>query len=145
MPLATTATCPIAAVRHHELPIYGLQFHPEVSHTPYGSLILGNFLDRICGNPADLDDGGVHRTLSDGDQPPRRPDERVVCGLSGGVDSAVCAALLAKALGPRVVCVFVDTGLLAAGRAGVGRRGVRLAHECRAARDRCGATDFSTP
>ena len=52
LPLATTATCPIAAVRHHELPIYGLQFHPEVSHTPYGSLILGNFLDRICGNPS---------------------------------------------------------------------------------------------
>ncbi len=51
LPLATTATCPIAAVRHHELPIYGLQFHPEVSHTPYGSLILGNFLDRICRNP----------------------------------------------------------------------------------------------
>ncbi len=51
LPLATTATCPIAAVRHRELPIYGLQFHPEVSHTPYGSLILGNFLDRICRNP----------------------------------------------------------------------------------------------
>ena len=49
--LAATPSCPIAAVRHRERPIYGLQFHPEVSHTPYGSLVLGNFLDRICSNP----------------------------------------------------------------------------------------------
>ena len=88
-PLAATATCPIAAVRHRELPIYGLQFHPEVSHTPYGSLILGNFLDRICRNPAP----GRWRRSSNSrfnrssDRVGR--DERVVCGLSGGVDSAV--------------------------------------------------------
>ena len=65
IPLAATPTCPIAAVRHRRLPIFGLQFHPEVSHTPYGSLILGNFLDRICANPQDLDDGGVHRAVGD--------------------------------------------------------------------------------
>jgi GMP synthase (glutamine-hydrolysing) len=115
LPLATTATCPIAAVRHHELPIYGLQFHPEVSHTPYGSLLLGNFLDRICRNPRNWTmEAFIERSLSEIN---RRvgPDERVVCGLSGGVDSAVCAAMLAKALGPRVVCVFVDTGLLRQG------------------------------
>jgi GMP synthase (glutamine-hydrolysing) len=114
-PLATTATCPIAAARHRELPIYGLQFHPEVSHTPYGSLILGNFLDRICGNPgAWTMEAFIERSLA---ELSRRvgAGERVVCGLSGGVDSAVCAALLAKALGPRVVCVFVDTGLLRLG------------------------------
>jgi GMP synthase (glutamine-hydrolysing) len=115
LPLATTATCPIAAVRHHALPIYGLQFHPEVSHTPYGSLILGNFLDRICRNPRTWTmEAFIERSLSEIN---RRvgPADRVVCGLSGGVDSAVCAALLAKALGPRVVCVFVDTGLLRQG------------------------------
>ncbi len=115
VPLAVTPTCPIAAVRHRRLPIFGLQFHPEVSHTPYGSLILGNFLDRICLNPKmwtmeafierSLDD--IRRRVGEG--------KRVVCGLSGGVDSAVCAALLARALGSRVVCVFVDTGLLRLG------------------------------
>src|SRR4051794_2985315 len=115
IPLAVTSTCPIAAVKHRTLPFHGLQFHPEVSHTPYGSLILGNFLDRICGNPRNWTMGAfIERSL---EQITQRvgPADRVVCGLSGGVDSAVCAALLAKALGPRVVCVFVDTGLLRAG------------------------------
>jgi GMP synthase (glutamine-hydrolysing) len=113
--LAATPSCPVAAVRHRERPIYGLQFHPEVSHTPYGSLILGNFLDRICSNPrAWTMEAFIERSLA---EIYRRvgPSDRVVCGLSGGVDSAVCAALLARALGPRVVCVFVDTGLLRLG------------------------------
>jgi GMP synthase (glutamine-hydrolysing) len=115
LPLATTATCPIAAVRHAALPLYGLQFHPEVSHTPYGSLILGNFLDRICGNPRTWTmEAFIERTLVDVGRRVGSTD-RIVCGLSGGVDSAVCAALLAKGLGPRVVCVFVDTGLLRSG------------------------------
>jgi GMP synthase (glutamine-hydrolysing) len=115
LPLAVTPTCPIAAVRHRRLRVYGLQFHPEVSHTPYGSLILGNFLDRICDNPKtwtmgafiERSVGEIRERLGSGD--------RVVCGLSGGVDSAVCAALLARAIGDRAVCVFVDTGLLRAG------------------------------
>jgi GMP synthase (glutamine-hydrolysing) len=115
VPLAVTSTCPIAAVKHRSLPFYGLQFHPEVSHTAYGSLILGNFLDRICQNPRNWTMGAfIERSI---EQVVHRvgPSDRVVCGLSGGVDSAVCAALLAKALGPHVVCVFVDTGLLRAG------------------------------
>ena len=66
LPLAATPTCPIAAVRHRDRPIYGLQFHPEVSHTPYGSLILGNFLDRICGNPRTWTmDAFIERSLAE--------------------------------------------------------------------------------
>jgi GMP synthase (glutamine-hydrolysing) len=120
LPLATTATCALAAVRHRERPVYGLQFHPEVAHTPYGALILGNFLDRICRSPRSWTMGAfVERSVAEIAGRVGAGD-RVVCGLSGGVDSAVAAALLARALGPRVVCVFVDTGLLRAGeRAGV--------------------------
>ena len=115
LPLARTPTCPVAAVRHRKLPIYGLQFHPEVAHTAYGSLVLGNFLDRIAGNPRTWTMGTfIERSLAEVSGRVG-PSDRVVCGLSGGVDSAVCAALLAKALGPRVVCVFVDTGLLRSG------------------------------
>lgn len=115
VPLATTSTCPVAAVRHRSRPVYGLQFHPEVAHTPYGALILGNFLDRICKSPGTWTMSAfVERSVAEIRQRVGETD-RVVCGLSGGVDSAVAAALLAKALGPRVVCVFVDNGLLRAG------------------------------
>ena len=115
VPVARTATCPVAAVRHASLPIYGLQFHPEVAHTTYGALLLGNFLDRVCQSPGSWRmDAFVARAV-EAIEGQVGPDDRVVCGLSGGVDSAVCAALLAKALGPRVVCVFVDNGLLRSG------------------------------
>ncbi|MFO0954511.1 MAG: glutamine-hydrolyzing GMP synthase [Isosphaeraceae bacterium] len=115
VPLAVTDTCPVAAVRHRSRPFYGLQFHPEVSHTPYGTMILGNFLDRVCGNPrAWTMEAFIDRTVAEVRARVGETD-RVVCGLSGGVDSAVAAALLARALGPRVVCVFVDNGLLRAG------------------------------
>ena len=115
VPVAATATCPLAAVRHRTLPVYGLQFHPEVAHTPHGATILGNFLDGVCQSPgAWTMDAFIDRAVKVISSQVG-PDERVVCGLSGGVDSAVCAALLAKALGSRVVCVFVDNGLLRGG------------------------------
>ena len=115
LPVAATATCPVAAVRHRSLPVYGLQFHPEVAHTPFGALMLGNFLDKVCRSPGTWRmDAFVDRAVET-IRAQVGPADRVVCGLSGGVDSAVCAALLAKALGPRVVCVFVDNGLLRSG------------------------------
>jgi GMP synthase (glutamine-hydrolysing) len=115
IPLAATTSCPVAAVRHCTRPVYGLQFHPEVAHTAYGTLILGNFLDRICKSPGSWTMGAfLQRAVAD-IKSRVGPDDRVVCGLSGGVDSAVVAALLARAVGPRAVCVFVDTGLLRAG------------------------------
>ena len=115
LPLAATATCPVAAVRHRTRPVYALQFHPEVAHTPYGPLILGNFLDRVCQSPGTWTMGAFLDQAVERIRTQVGPDERVVCGLSGGVDSAVAAALLARAVGPRVVCVFVDNGLLRSG------------------------------
>ncbi len=115
IPLATTATCPLAAVKHRDRPVYGLQFHPEVVHTEAGKTILANFLDRVCGSPGTWTMEAYLERATAAAAARVGPDERVVCGLSGGVDSAVCAALLTRALGPRVVCVFVDNGLLRGG------------------------------
>ena len=111
-PLASTASCPYAVVRHKKLPVWGLQFHPEVTHTPEGRHILRNFLYGICGCEGNWQVGNVVRETVD--ELGRRigPDERVICGLSGGVDSSVTAAILHRAIGNRLVCIFVDNGLL---------------------------------
>ncbi len=114
--LASTSTCPLAAVKSPNRPFYGVQFHPEVSHTPEGGRILKNFLHDICGCQ------GLWRlqTFIDravADMKERVGNARVICGLSGGVDSSVVAALLLKAIGPQVACIFVDNGLLRTGEA----------------------------
>ena len=109
--LATTQTCPYAAVRHKEKRFFGVQFHPEVSHTPKGSLILENFLIRICGCSGDWK---MSDFVSENVEAIRKRvgDATVICGLSGGVDSSVVASLVHKAIGDKLVCIFVDNGLL---------------------------------
>jgi GMP synthase (glutamine-hydrolysing) len=105
---------PFAAVRHADRPIWGLQFHPEVAHTDGGGVMLGNFVERICGcsgswtMDAFIDEATerVQAQVGSG---------KVVCGLSGGVDSSVAAALVHRAVGEQLLCIFVDNGLLRGG------------------------------
>jgi len=112
LPLAATGNCPIAAVRHKRRPIYGVQFHPEVTHTPHGKEIFVNFLYDICGCAGLWKMGSFIDSVVDDVRRRVGPEERVICGLSGGVDSSVVAALLHKAIGDRLACLFVDNGLL---------------------------------
>lgn len=115
-PLAKTDTCPVAAVKHQDLPVYGLQFHPEVTHTPEGATLLKNFLFKVCNCTGtwkleDFAKEAIERIRE------QVGDNRVICGLSGGVDSSVVAALLYKAIGPQLSCILVDNGLLRKGEA----------------------------
>ena len=101
-----------AAMAHTSLPLYGVQFHPEVHHTDRGADILAAFLFDICGLSADWTmEGFVDATIAS-IRARVGPGERVICGLSGGVDSSVAAMLLHRALGDRLRCIFVDNGLL---------------------------------
>jgi len=114
--LATSQNSPYAAVRHATKPYYGLLFHPEVVHSEFGSLILGNFLRGVVGLHGKWTMGGfISQKTEELRQLPT--DARVICGVSGGVDSTVVAALLERAIGDRLACIFVDLGLLRSGEA----------------------------
>jgi GMP synthase (glutamine-hydrolysing) len=114
--IGTTENCPFAAIADPKRKLYGVQFHPEVVHTPQGPTLLSNFVHKVCGCPSDWDMGSyldaavetVRIQVGDG---------RVVCGLSGGVDSSVAAALIHRAIGDRLACIFVNNGLLRKGEA----------------------------
>ncbi len=108
---ASSASVPIAAMRHESKPIHCVQFHPEVAHTPRGRELISNFLFDVCKATPSWTSGAFIdvevekiRTLVG--------DKRVICGLSGGVDSSVAAALVHRAIGEQLTCVFIDNGLL---------------------------------
>lgn len=109
--LASTKTCPHAAVRHREKQFFGVQFHPEVSHTPKGEVVLKNFLYDICGCTGDWK---MSDFVAETVKTIRKQvgDAKVICGLSGGVDSSVVASLIHQAIGDQLVCILVDNGLL---------------------------------
>ena len=108
---ATTESCPVAAYENSEKKLYGVQFHPEVNHTPCGRQMLHNFLYKICGCHGDWLMGDFAQksiqALKD-----KIGDKKVLCALSGGVDSSVAAVLIHKAVGKQLTCIFVDNGLL---------------------------------
>ena len=108
---ASTQSAPIAAMEDHSRRLYGVQFHPEVTHTQQGQDIISHFAQALCGceglwTPANIVEAAIASVRE------QVGDERVVLGLSGGVDSSVVAALLSRAIGNQLTCVFVDNGLL---------------------------------
>lgn len=109
--IASTDSCPIAGMAHRDKPWFGIQFHPEVTHTLQGEEIFSHFVLSICGcdalwTPANIVEDAVARVREQVGQ------DKVLLGLSGGVDSSVVAALLHRAIGDQLTCVFVDNGLL---------------------------------
>src|SRR5205807_7766255 len=104
-PLASSTASPVAAFESTERGIYGIQFHPEVVHTPYGQQVLTNFLADVCGcertwSPTSVIEEQIERIRA------QVGDGRAICGLSGGVDSSVAALLVHRAIGDRLTCVF---------------------------------------
>ena len=114
--IAATETAPISAMEHINLPIYAIQFHPEVTHTEDGKTILDNFIFGICGASSEWVMGDlISQRIQEIKE--KVQTDKVLLGLSGGVDSSVTAALLHKAIGKKLTCVFVDNGLLRKGEA----------------------------
>lgn len=113
---ASSPTCSIAAIHHEDKAFFGVQFHPEVEHTAYGKDILKNFVFQVCGcsgnwtmeNFIDVQIENIRREVG---------NKKVLCALSGGVDSSVVAVLIHKAIGDQLTCIFVDHGLLRKGEA----------------------------
>ena len=123
--LASSTESPVAAFEDVERGLYGIQFHPEVAHTPYGTQVLTRFLEDICGcemswNAASVAEEQIQRIRA------QVGDGKVICGLSGGVDSSVAALLVHRAVGDQLTCVFVDHGLM---RKGEGEQVVRAFSE----------------
>jgi GMP synthase (glutamine-hydrolysing) len=109
--LASSTASPVAAFESRERGVYGIQFHPEVVHTPYGQQVLTNFLTDVCGcelgwSATSVIEDQIERIRS------QVGDGRAICGLSGGVDSSVAALLVHRAIGDQLTCVFVDHGLM---------------------------------
>jgi GMP synthase (glutamine-hydrolysing) len=110
--LAASTASPVAAFESPQRAIYGIQFHPEVVHTPYGQQVLSNFLLDVCGCEGSWSARSVIEEQIERIRAQVGPDGRAICGLSGGVDSSVAALLVHRAIGDRLTCVFVDHGLM---------------------------------
>jgi len=110
--LGSTETLPVAAFAHPERRIYGVQFHPEVAHTPRGDEVLANFLFTVCKCSPTWTAGAFVDDMVEAVRSKVGDEATVICGLSGGVDSSVAAALVHRAVGDRLTCIFVDNGLL---------------------------------